>query len=877
VIWLRVLVLALDIYLLASVAPWLLLAIVEWRLQRSADAPAESDRRLSRLQAAAHEEAAAWPDTPRPGRYEDLDRRAQEQLTRLHDLLAQAASLRPVLFAYRPAHLTPLQVALCRAWQPLTRALTLWRHARQLRHLLDQADDALLELQQSYQRAEAIPARARADLNEVRAEARRLQAVLEAEREEAGTVGLDELGQRLETVEDDIARTLDALSLATEAELPHVVLEADALLQRSSAEVRALDEQVAQVVSARSRAEHLIERLNSSVRLLEERIAALNARGAREPGPANELAALRAEADRLTQKAAHHTLGAYHEIQADMASLDAHITALGEQLAALDDALERSHEAIQGDVRALAAAQRSLAELTQQEPALEADLSAALIERATQSYLEAEQQHALGTMDGYQASLALSQAARQRLDEAQAAIAALPERLSTWRDLASAASAAAVEAWRDRANRVREQLQVYARHWNADLAGIADEAIAALDRAEVTIRRLAPGVRLGKRVRESELEHAIELLSQARDDLAATGQRIEALEAELARIQGLREELLAAMDELGKRVLPEVQRQGRHMLPELRQRLNALTDALKEQQNCLADPAEIDYDDAVHVWLPSFRQQLEELRVEHARSQAQCAELLRDTIRRIDRQWTKLSRLDPFDPPLPEEDVERLGADLEAWRDTAERQANSPVALREILGRHIPALEQRIDRAIEQITAGRRDLEALDRRYRKAAQNAHARRMSIRSLRAESPFPNIGWNTDEADHVWDQALEAESASQAARTLLQACDQMQRAVNAALQAEQLYARIEHQMQSALQRLEDELRGLQASLDRAQGRAEEVRQEGEDDEAAELEMACEAAERGIELAYESGTFEDALRCLRDARDTLNRTVR
>jgi len=277
------------------------------------------------------------------------------------------------------------------------------------------------------------------------------------------------------------------------------------------------------------------------------------------------------------------------------------------------------------------------------------------------------------------------------------------------------------------------------------------------------------------------------------------------------------------------------------------------------------------------VWLPSFRQQLEELRVEHARSQAQCAELLRDTIRRIDRQWTKLSRLDPFDPPLPEEDVERLGADLEAWRDTAERQANSPVALREILGRHIPALEQRIDRAIEQITAGRRDLEALDRRYRKAAQNAHARRMSIRSLRAESPFPNIGWNTDEADHVWDQALEAESASQAARTLLQACDQMQRAVNAALQAEQLYARIEHQMQSALQRLEDELRGLQASLDRAQGRAEEVRQEGEDDEAAELEMACEAAERGIELAYESGTFEDALRCLRDARDTLNRTVR
>ena len=160
-----------------------------------------------------------------------------------------------------------------------------------------------------------------------------------------------------------------------------------------------------------------------------------------------------------------------------------------------------------------------------------------------------------------------------------------------------------------------------------------------------------------------------------------------------------------------------------------------------------------------------------------------------------------------------------MAADLDAWRDTAERQADNPVALREILGRHAPALEQRIDLAIEQITAGRRDLEALDRHYRKAAQNAHALRMRIRDLRAENAFASLTWDTEEADRVWDEAMEAERDCQTARTLLQACDHLQRAVNAALQAEQLYSRVEHQMQSALRRLDDELRGLHAGIDRA----------------------------------------------------------
>jgi len=310
------------------------------------------------------------------------------------------------------------------------------------------------------------------------------------------------------------------------------------------------------------------------------------------------------------------------------------------------------------------------------------------------------------------------------------------------------------------------------------------------------------------------------------------------------------------------------------MLPELKQRLNGLAADLKERAAGASDPGQTDYDEAVGVWLPSFRQQVDELLAEHERSQAHYAGLLRDAIRRIDREWGRLSRLNPFDPPLPEEDVERLAADLDAWRDTAERQANNPVALREILARHVPALEQRIALAIDQISAGRRDLEGLDRQYRKAAQNAHNLRMTIRDQRADSAFPELSWETEEADRVWEQALEAERNAQTSRTLLQACDHLQRGVNAALQAEQLYARVEHQMQSALRRLNEELRALSSGLDKARRQADDLRARGEEDEAAELERALDGVERGIALAHESGAFEEALRRLRDARTTLER---
>ena len=866
--------LALDIYLLASVAPWLLLVILEWRLQHAADSPSECDRRLHLLRAEARDEEAVWPDAQRPGRYEELDRRAQEGLTRLRDILAEATSLRPVLSAFQPAALGPRQIAMFRAWQPLLRDLSLWRHARQLCHLLDQGEDVLLQLHQRRQRAEGIPGRIRAELNEVRAEARRLQALLEAENEEAGTLGLEELATRLDEVEAEIAGALDALSQATDVDMPQVALEADALLQRAAPEVHALDEQIIQAVSSRNRAEDLLARLGSGLNLLEERIAGLSARGAIEAAPAHELASLRAESNRVVQKAGRRTVSAYYEIHADVTALDARMAALGERLDALDEVMEQSREAIQGDVRALSEAQRSLAELVRDQPGLEPDNTAALIERAAQSFSEAEQQQALGTMEGYQASLALSRTAVQQLAEARAAMAALPGRLATLRDLAGVASPAVLAEWRARAARVREQLQVYTRHWDTEMAGCAGEATALLDRSEALLGRLAIGVRQVKRVRESELAHATEVLTEARDAILAAGERVEALEAELARVEALRAQLLAAMDDLQSRALPVLQQEGKHMLPELRQRLNGLTDAMKEHRALVTDPSQIDHDEAVSVWLPSFEEQIEELHAEHNRSLAHHAALLREAIRRIDKQWNKLSRLDPYDPPLPAEDVTRLAADLDAWRDTAERQADNPVALREILGRHAPALEQRIDLAIEQIAAGRRDLEALDRHYRKAAQNAHALRMSIRGLRAESAFPSLAWDTDEADRVWDEALEAERDCQTARTLLQACDHLQRAVNAALQAEQLYSRVEHQMQSALRRLGDELRAVQTGIDKARKQADALRERGEDEEAAEVERACEGAERGIDLAYESGTFEEALRRLRDARGALGR---
>jgi hypothetical protein len=106
----------------------------------------------------------------------------------------------------------------------------------------------------------------------------------------------------------------------------------------------------------------------------------------------------------------------------------------------------------------------------------------------------------------------------------------------------------------------------------------------------------------------------------------------------------------------------------------------------------------------------------------------------------------------------------------------------------------------------------------------------------------------------------------------AHTFVQALDELNKGVDAAERAEQLYSRVQRQMVSALRHLGDALRVLNRGVDRRQRQVAQLRERGDTEAAARLEAECVRAEQTADLAQGASSFEDALRYLRDASNAL-----
>jgi len=101
------------------------------------------------------------------------------------------------------------------------------------------------------------------------------------------------------------------------------------------------------------------------------------------------------------------------------------------------------------------------------------------------------------------------------------------------------------------------------------------------------------------------------------------------------------------------------------------------------------------------------------------------------------------------------------------------------------------------------------------------------------------------------------------------------EQLQQALNLAQQAEQIYARVKHEMQTVLGRLEDELQAIRAALQRGERRIAQLSERGPSEELTAGEELCSSAEQTVGMARAAATFEDALRYLREARNLLTRS--
>ncbi|MFH1084706.1 MAG: hypothetical protein V1772_02935, partial [Chloroflexota bacterium] len=565
---------------------------------------------------------------------------------------------------------------------------------------------------------------------------------------------------------------------------------------------------------------------------------------------------------------------AYDHAADAVARMDEHLAAADAALSGLEDRLQRSRTAIEGDVQALARLQKACETLTSAQPLLEPDHSQALIAAASRAYMEAERLHGLGTREGYETSLALSQRAQAYLAESETALGPLPERLSEVRRLLRDLSPQALGSLRGRAERLRHDLSAFGWHWNAGLAGRMAAAIANLEQAEVDLERLSPNVRYERSMRQSELGEARDLLTHAHGTLAATEGALTELEAEAQRLEDKRDRWEQAVAALQSRTLPPIESLAPKMLPELRERLEQTQASLAIELPNYTDPAKTDYDHATDVWLAAKLRQVEELRNAHAADVAHYRRQAEEAAAELERDWAALARLEPEQRPGPAENVEGLAEDLDDWRRDVEQHLDDPAALRELTGARHRGLKQRLERAIAELTTGRRERQALTREFQRQMQELRAFRDRVRDRQRANNWPRLGWETDEAASLWNEVLALERDSHALTKIGPANDRLQRAVNAAIQATQLYASLHTEMQTALKRLDADADSLEANLARAQRRVEQLREQGDEVEARTWDEACASATRQLEMARAAANYEDALRYLREGLNHIGR---
>jgi len=872
VTWLQAVILGADLYVLLSVGAWMVFRALQWHLFNRGLLAADVLERIRDLEQALQRHSALWPREPRPGRYAEIDTRAIASLRGLRREISQSQRIVDELDDTEPVNAPALTVLSLGAWSLLLRTIAIGRERRRLHRTVDSGLMHAATLEEQRELATDIPSRVKEVLRDTQAQVQRLSAHLQTE-QDAGTLGLGDIVGRLRSASSEIGSALTRLEETDQQSIPLVLEEIDTIISTTRPKVQQMDQLLTQVSSARGRAEQLAQRVDNELSLAQERWEGLKSRGANEPSIELTLGQLVPQADQLSL-GNPRTVEAYRDAESQVRAISADVEELQRRISELDQLVEQSREAIAGDVQALSRAQSACDELIADDPVLDPDVTQAFIEKATQAYMEAERDHAKGTIDGYSSALELSARAQDYIRQAVQALGPLRGQSASVEESLDELASEVLQDWHSRADRVREQLALYKQHWDAGLAGDAAEAVSLLEQAEVDLERVPGNVRYLRRIKQSELGDSEQILSHARDSLDRAKLLVADLERERARIEALHAEVQAGISRLEQEGLQETLAVSEQMLPELQEQTEGLRKNVEEHRRLAENPAKADYDQLADEWLPQAIAEIQGILSAHSRDVQHYRRALKDTVSRLERRWARLVRLSPYDQPGPEEDVEQLAIDIENWQSQSEGQADNPSALREVVGRHATSLEQRIEAARRQITDGRHALELGGREFRKHAQVVRSLRNAIRAKERQSQWESLIWDLDEAERAWERCLALERDSRTVETLVQSNNQLQQAANAAQQAEQLYTLAERQMGQAVKRLDDEYRTAAQALDRGRTRVEQLAQDGPSDQLAALEELVSAAEVDLDLATRSTSFEEALRHIRDAANMLTR---
>ncbi|MHB1318760.1 MAG: hypothetical protein ACYCYF_09105, partial [Anaerolineae bacterium] len=427
---------------------------------------------------------------------------------------------------------------------------------------------------------------------------------------------------------------------------------------------------------------------------------------------------------------------------------------------------------------------------------------------------------------------------------------------------------------RERATTLAADWAVYGRHWHPlrqeSLAG----ALQHLDAAEAAWKALPEGYLATGALEQSRLANVQATMQTVVDEYRQARQEVDSLTAELAHVVSLREQLEAGLATLERNTLPSLAALRSSMLPELADRYDTWIEGYQAERATLNDPAQIDYERAAGVWLPSAASEASSILDAYDGDLAHYGKLLDESIRQLEKSWQRLQRLNPTQAPFPEEDVNQLLADYSAWKTVAEAEDNNPAVLSTLVTHQAGELERRFEAARRQITDGRQTLASLERQFQQLENALQKTRASLRSMEQDSQWQQIDWVLGSGEEAWERALAAEASSVESDSLDTAINEMRRALNIGQEAQQIYAGTEQQLRSALDRLNREFRSATAELDRAQRRAGLLRQQGPSDELEALDERIASAMSLVSMAQNSATFEDALRHLRESQEELGR---
>ena len=542
-------------------------------------------------------------------------------------------------------------------------------------------------------------------------------------------------------------------------------------------------------------------------------------------------------------------------------------------MAQLDALQGEAKTALEGDLLRLSAAQEKIEAMMSDSLSLEPDLSRRLVEDAGDLYLRAEQQRELGTIEGYRAAIEMAEGARDALAEAEERMVALPNQLQAVKDELDHLNGETLDDWRHRAQQLADDLAGYQVHWNNGVATRSNDALGALDEVALMLERLPPRAREQGRFLQSELDDLAAVLQGASQQMAHAQAMIGELEGDLLRIEEQRQRLEERLVGMNEGIWTELGGLAEQMLPGLRERYRALYQEYRDRLPLFADPSQVNYDHAVNIWLPDIESASADIKLAHERDISHYQRMVKERAAQVEKKWTRLVRLDPLDPPLSEENVERLERDLERWHLDLEKQGENLPAQREALGRRADELERRIEAATRQVDEGRAELRSLEKRFDRHAQAVRSTRSRLRDLERSNAWPNIDWELDTVEGQWEQATLERHAARTSPTLKDAAQRMVQAVASSETADNAFQEALRGMHGDLQVLAGDLRQASQALERALTEVEALAAEGDEDSAETLRLACNRAQERIDAAQESRSAEDVSRALRDAQEVLS----